>query len=216
MAITSIQAGMVYDFYAITSYTNEGYQSVVTQMSMEVVSYDSTTASLLFWNTGVTPCAIEQIFFAYDTDAYSLGATAPTDWNFGTPPPDLPGGDGFFMADFYLEANPPPAKNGILLNENLAVTLNYGAGFDILEALNTGDLQVGLHTISIIDTTGRLITYQDLIDYPEMDFTEEDIIDGKVWNYSESSINNIPEPASMVLILASTAGIGFIRRKFMS
>lgn len=214
LAMTCAQAAVVYDFYVITSDTNAGYRSIASQMSMQVVSAGSDSATLLFSNTGDMACTIEEIFFNYGpVDAYAgtLGLTIPDGWVLDNN--QLPGGSGFFTTDFSLAVIPPSPMNGITLGGSLEVILNYGAGFDILTALNNGELRIGLHTISIIDMADCLIADQDRLDYPEMNFKPEDI--GELWNYSESSINNIPEPASMVLMVISTVALGFTRRTFM-
>ena len=193
----------VYDFYAITSYTNTGYQSVVHQLSMEVGTVGATSATLVFYNTGSIDCTVASIYFDYASEAYALNAGA-TGWTYGTPQPSLPGGDGVFETDFYLLVDPPPTKNGISIGESLELTLNYDSGFNLLESLDTADLRIGLHTIGIFDTEGRVIT--------ELDDPEEGNV-GEPWTYSESSINVIPEPGSLALLAGASSLILFFRRR---
>ena len=45
--------------------------------------------------------------------------------------------------------------------------------------------------------------------------TPEEGTVGEPWSYSESSINIIPEPASLVLLVGTSSLIAFIRRKFI-
>lgn len=149
MASLSAQAAL-YEFGAITTYTNDGYQSVVSQMSMEVVSSSEINATLIFSNEGNVACTVSKICFDGPETGFGLVDVAALGWTIVTPPPDLPAGDGF-ISDFCLDVTtPPPVKNGITPGNNLEVTLSYDSGFDILAALNSGDLRVGLHTTGII------------------------------------------------------------------
>ena len=203
-AMASLSSASVYDFYAITSYTNSGYQSVVHQLSMEVGTVDETSATLVFYNTGSIDSTVSGIFFDYASEAYALNAGA-TGWTYGTPEPSLPGGtEAGFETDFYLQVNPPPTRNGISIGESLELTLNYDSGFNLLESLDTADLRIGLHTIGIVDTEGRVVT--------EFDDPEEGSV-GDPWNYSESSINVIPEPGSLALLAGASSLILFFRHR---
>jgi len=206
MTLASAQADM-YEFYAITSYTNAGYQSVVSQMSMDVVPLNDTSAALVFTNAGPVESTVDAIYFDYAPEiGVGLDAVDPADWAYGTPPPDLPGGGGgLFTADFYLMVDSPPTKKGITIGSSLEVVLSYNTGFDILAALNSGDLRVGLHTIGIVDTDGRVVGIGD--------DPEEGAV-GDPWSYSESSIS-IPEPASLVLLVGTSSLIVFIRRRLI-
>jgi len=193
MAVSLSARADIYTFDSITAYTNSGYQSVASQMTMEVVSSDTNSAVLNFSNAGPVVSSVAQIYFEYTGYTGSeYTVAAPTGWGFGETPPYLPAGDTVgFYGDFYLTANPPPSMNGIEAGESLSVTLSYDPYFDIIAALDGGELRVGLHVVGIPDAEG-------------LDQT-----------YSESMVN-IPEAASSSLILLCSVGSLFIRRFFRS
>lgn len=180
----------VYSFDSITSYTDTGYQSVANQLTMEVVSYDTANAVLLFSNAGPVESSVAEIFFEY-TGSESYSVSEPAGWSLKDTAPYLPAGNNVgFYGDFFLNASPPPSKNGILAGDSLTVAMSYLPSFNIIDALNGGALRVGLHTIGIPDTE----------------------LEGKT--YSESTVNTIPEAASSSLILLCSVSAFFIRRFF--
>lgn len=81
--------------------------------------------------------------------------------------------------------------------------------YNIIDALDIGILRVGLHTIGIPDTEGRLITQDDI----DAAFPREIGEVGDAWTYSESTVV-IPEAASSSLILLCSISSLFIRRFF--
>ncbi|MEX2016023.1 MAG: hypothetical protein WD873_05245, partial [Candidatus Hydrogenedentales bacterium] len=120
------------------------------------------------------------------------GVVVPTNWGIGSSPGQLPGG-GTFVASFAADANSPKPFNGIEEGESGAFQFNYAGGATfamLMSALNSNNLRVGFHVISIADTA----------------------------NYSDSYITNppgelVPVPAPLGLAAVGFALVVLRRRK---
>ncbi len=101
---------------------------------------DSTIARVYFDFDGVS--------LSFDNFVYSNAGVL---FEEDTSPSNLPGGnnlDPTFVATFSSGAQPPPAHNGVDPGENLGLLFSGDLG-DVLSAINTGDLRIGIHVISI-------------------------------------------------------------------
>lgn len=166
-----------YDFYNISN--NNPIDAAVGEAQISVYVHNGDgVVTFEFSNTGPESCAITDIYF---DDGHLLGISsiddslAGVDFKKGASPSNLPGGENFgFFADeaFSIEAAPPPAKNGVDPDEwvSIVYTLSGGSVEEVIEELNTGVLRIGIHV---------------------QDFDFEG---------SEAFINNVPEPATILLL----------------
>src|SRR5215510_170447 len=84
----------------------------------------------------------------------------------GGSPPDMPGGTNVgFVSDFRVGANSPAPTNGLNPGETLSLVFNLNSSTftDVINALNSGALRVGLHVISI----GTAATSSSFVTVPE-------------------------------------------------
>ena len=179
LATVSARADL-FSFYGITSNDPSGTAVTIgeTQLSVDVDVQTPTTSLLTFANSGPDYNSVAKICFDFLPEVNPVVVSTSFSWAVGMTmgANQLPGGDGWFMSDICLNALPPPSMNGVTpLTSPLEVLLSYDAGFDILAALSTTDLRIGLHLTGIGD-------------------------DGLGGDYSESFINNIPEPSTALLL----------------
>lgn len=181
MGAIAVQAD-IYSFYSITTNDLSGTAASIgeDQISVDVTVTSPTTASLLFYNSGPFDSAVMKICFEYTgAGAINLGlvSTSPMLWNMTNG--QLPGAAGWFNSEFCIDADPPPSMNGVTPTTSpLEVILSYDAGtLDIIESLNNADFRIGMHVIGI-DYPGAL----------------------EAGGFSESYINNIPEPSTALLL----------------
>ena len=144
------------------------------QLSIDVTVLSTTTASLVFANSGPDDNSVSEIYFDGPNDINLGLVSTSAPWNLSKN--NLPGANSWFHSDLAIKAPPPPSKNGITpSNSPLEVVLSYDEGsFDIFEALGTADFRIGLHLISIGSYSESFIN-----NIPE---------------------NNIPEPSTALLI----------------
>lgn len=166
-----------YDFYNITN--NNPTDAAIGEDQISVYVYNGeNTVTFNFSNTGPENSAITDIYF---DDGLLLGISSiddscvGVDFKNGANPSNLPGGENFgFFADeaFSIESAPPPAKNGVDPEEWVSIVyiLSGGSVEDVIEELNTGVLRIGIHV-------------------QDFDF-----------GGSEAFINNVPEPATLLLL----------------
>lgn len=124
------------------------------QLSVELIDFGGGQVEFLFRNTGLEDNSIARIYFEDSLSVLSepMGFTSIAGTvNFAqfASPPDLPGGNevGFNVTSGLLaDSNPPIIHNGVNPGETLGVTL-FGDYTDTLDALNSGDLRIGIHVI---------------------------------------------------------------------
>ncbi|MEN8254117.1 MAG: hypothetical protein ABFR33_01485 [Verrucomicrobiota bacterium] len=190
----------IYSFYSITANDPSGTSQTVgeSQFFMDVTATSSGYATFCFTNTGSASSVITEIYFDAPVADPSLGfELVDIINNFGVTfgeidhrqktPWNLPEGSPGFIADRGIAAEAPSSQNGINPHEHLCVEVSYDTSYDLLELLENGSFQVGIHAQGL----------------------------GTGGAYSESFINNIPEPSSLMLSATTMAFVGFLRRKFL-
>jgi hypothetical protein len=143
-----------------TRITSNSPTDVASQFLAVADEGAGNTVTFTFTNTAVVPSNIAEIYFD-DNNLLSFNSFVTqtgTNYALGGTPPNLPGGNSItpaFSANTALtvSANPGPPANGInAATDVLTVSYNLlnGATFtDLVDALNSGDLRLGLHVRSI-------------------------------------------------------------------
>jgi hypothetical protein len=151
--------GEYFGFYAITSNDPSGHSQEVgeTQLSMEVSLINSSRFRLVISNEGPDDAVVSNIYFDYasylglgladiiSTDGVSFHGGRST-------PSNLPAGKSIgniFESDFAVSAYNPKPHLGINPGESLELLINNADGADVIGALGSEDLRVGLHVISL-------------------------------------------------------------------
>ncbi|HXG34562.1 MAG TPA: PEP-CTERM sorting domain-containing protein, partial [Bryobacteraceae bacterium] len=161
------------------------------------VTPSSGQVGFLFYNTGPSPSVITLVLF--DDGVLSLPLTlvqvSGVSFSQVSGSPQLPGGGNLSppfatTAGFGADANPPPPGNGVGPGEALGIIFSLASGStwsDVINAMGTGSLRIGLHVQSIGTTGGS----EGFINTP----------------------NPIPEPATLGLVGAGLLLLGWRRRK---
>jgi len=146
-----------FDFSCITN-NNAGDCSIgQSQLHLDVTSVMGMGVQFEFTNVGASQSTIAGVYW---DDASGLLNSLASISNMGVSfaangsPPNLPGGNSIsppFSADFRVNANSPPPQNGVNPGDTLDVVFNLQGGVspaDVISALNSGALRVGLHVIN--------------------------------------------------------------------
>ena len=163
---------------------------------------DTGLSSVIFTNTGPAPSAVSEIYFGTDLTDLNLNInsvmSSSPEVSFtitGASPANPPGWEEF--ANWWsvtvaaADSAPPPSQNGINPFEYLELGVSYSSGSSFAELLQSGEIQVALHVISI----------------------------GDGGEYSDTFVNHdyvVPEPASLVLIGTAGAFVAFMRRRYIA
>jgi hypothetical protein len=164
LCITSLPVhAALFGFSGITNNNSYNVGIGEAQLFMDVTDAGSGQVSFDFVNLGPEASTVARIYFDYTFEMFS-------DWYFhdlacgvsfseDASPPNLPGGKPFgFGADFSLGADPAPPKNGINPGESLEIIFDLAAGFtfsDVIQALLSSDLQIGIHVIAFDSGDGE-------------------------------------------------------------
>ena len=196
------QANGVYVFgFQCVDPTSSVCQGVAPQLQMLVSDGPSINqVSFGFINNGPLSSTITQVYWddaatpLLDFSAPVLTPPAGKDWAVGGTPANLPGGNTLvppFLSDFMVSANSPSIGNGIGPTESMEVVMARASGrtfFEVINAINTGDLRVGIHVQGVAPTGGSVALYND----------------PSVW---------VPEPGTALLLGSAMAALAFIKRK---
>ena len=181
-----------FGFYAVTGNGTESSEIGETQLFMDVIDSGSQTVLFRFRNTGPYMCTISEIYFDSDS-LLALNQIQDTpdhvDFVPFARPNDLPGRQTLTPSfatsnDLSFEAISPTPKYGVNAGEQLEILFDIQSNYnDVINALSSGDLKVGTHVINFAN--------------------------GK----SESFVNEVPEPATTLLLLCGAVSLIRHRRK---
>ncbi len=126
------------------------------QTSVDVTSPGAGQIQFQLKNVGAAQSTIAGVYWDDSSLLDSIASISSVGVSFAEngSPPDLPGGNSIvpaFSADFRVNANAPPPQNGVNPGDVLDVVFNLGSGVapaDVITALNSGALRVGLHVIN--------------------------------------------------------------------
>jgi hypothetical protein len=180
--------------------TNAPNREVIAgQLFMDANTLSDTSSSITFTNTGPSPSSISEIYFGSNLTTLDLNIKSAISYSpgvlfdiSGAHPANPPGWDEFShwwsVTIASAESESPTSKNGINPYECLEMELSYNSSSTLSELIQSGDVQVALHVISIG-------AYSDTF-------------------VNESTL--IPEPASLMLMGSAACVLGFVRRRFIS
>ena len=182
----------LFAFYSITDNDPSGYAQFVgeSQLYMDVTLLSMGQVSLVFTNTGPVASSVSRIYFDYNPEL-SLSLVTINDGGgveyAANPsnPKNLPSGNNqteAFISDLAFSSDNPSPHKGINPYESLELIFNHNDAYNFLDSLESEELRVGLHVISLGE-------------------------------YSESFVNNIPEPATAPLFFLGTAALRWLRIK---
>jgi hypothetical protein len=167
-------ADTIFSFAQVTN----GSINLSSQLQVSVSQYSATQISFSFCNNIGIASSITDIYF--DDGRYlgqaSIVQSPGVNFSAGATPPNLPAGNTIkFSTSFSADSNPPVVANGINdKSESLTIIFTLVNGkttADVINALTSGEMRVGLHVQSIGNN-----------------------------GLSESYVTNVPEP-SLVLLL---------------
>lgn len=180
---------------------DNGCDDLSGQLAVDVAPYGTDQVLFTFTNNGEIASVIAAVYFddtnglltnvglidKDDVGIYGEYGSAGVDFSMGGNPSDLPsGGNAGFFSDSTQTADSPAPKNGINNNagEWLGVYFDVASFEGVVNALNIGDLRIGLHVTGIAPNGG-----------------------------SESYVNHVPEPTTIILLGTALIGLAAIGRR---
>ena len=185
-----------FGFGSIT--TNASNRDMIAgQLFMEANTLDDTTSSILFTNTGPSLSSISEIYFGSKLTTLNLNIESAISGSpgvlfdiSGARPANPPGLEEFSnwwsVTIASAESKAPTSRNGINPYEYFEMELSYNSSLTLSELIQSGEVQVALHVISIGDYSDTFV----------------------------NGTSVIPEPASLILMGSAGCVIGFARRRF--
>jgi hypothetical protein len=149
----SAMAGATFGVDGITN--NSVFSTNVGESQLTIdVSGGAGSVVFLLQNSGAEACSVANVYF---DDIGLLGSAvigngSGVNFEAGGSPPDLPGGSSVgFNSDHTFSARNPKPTNGVNPGESLTLTFALLGGAsvaDVVSAMNSGSLRVGMHVIS--------------------------------------------------------------------
>jgi hypothetical protein len=193
---------------AVTVWSDKfGFENITTnalnggviagQLFMDVNTLSDRSSSIIFTNTGPSPTSISEIYFGSDLAMLDLNIESVINCSpgvlfdiSGAHPANPPGSEEFShwwsVTVASMESKSPTSRNGINPYEYLEMELSYNSSSTLSELIQSGDVKVALHVISIGENSDTFVNGTSLI----------------------------PEPASVILMGSAGCVIGFMRRRF--
>jgi hypothetical protein len=153
VAASSASAGVVFGVDGVTANSLVSVAIGEAQLSVSVAG-SGNTAIFTVANSGPSVSSVANVYF--DDSALLSGGSVTngpgTNFSSGGSPGNMPGGNMIgFNADFAFAAQNPKPTNGINPGEWVSFTFKIASGktlADVLAAMNSGNLRVGMHVIS--------------------------------------------------------------------
>jgi hypothetical protein len=194
LMVPVISQAALYGFKNITN--NNGTDAAIgeAQLFVDVTNPGPNQVLFKFYNIGSADSSIADIYFDDGTllGIASIVNGAGVAFSQGASPGNLPGGDTISppfvtTADFLADSDPPVQPNGVNPGEWVTILFNLQPGKDFqdtLDALNGGsDLRIGIH------------------------------VQGFASGGSESFVNVVPEPGTLILLGSGLLGLVVAGRK---
>lgn len=191
----ALAAGEVSPSFACLSDNSGSCSDFAPGLSLTVSDAGSGLVSFVFSNTiAIARSSIATIYFdnasLFDYSQSAFSNTEGVRFQAGGTPAVLPAGNPIgFTADFIASSLNPGPKYGINSGEvlNMQLTLAGGQSFaDVVSALVSGDLRVGMHVIS-------------LGNYSE--------------SFVSNVMAPVPEPATYAMLMGGLACVGLFARR---
>jgi hypothetical protein len=196
MAVT-VQAD-IFGFGNITT-NSPNPEAIADQLFMDVNTLTPASSSVTFTNTGPSESSISEIYFGSDLTTLNLSidsvlsSSAGVSFDIsGASPANPPGFEEFAnwwsitIAAAESEGPGGTSHNGINPFEYLELGLSYTSTSTLSELIQSGELQVALHVISIGEYSDTFV--------------------------NDTTV--IPEPASLILMGSVGSLLGFVRKRF--
>ncbi len=178
--------------------TNAPNREVIAgQLFMDANILSDTSSSITFTNTGPSPSSISEIYFGSDLTTLDLNIESAISCSpgvsidiSGARPANPPGWKEFSnwwsITIASAESKSPTSKNGINPYEYLEMELSYNSSSTFSELIQSGEVQVALHVISIGAYSDAFVNGNALI----------------------------PEPTSLILMGSAGCVLAFVLRRF--
>ena len=192
------------DFFGFSAVTTNAPQrdAVANQLFMDVTTWDAAHSGILFTNTGPMSSSISEIYIGSALTTLDLTIDSVVNSSpgvkydiSGSSPFNPPGWEDFgswwTVTIAAAESEPPPSSKGVNPYEFLELGISYDSVSSFSELLQSGEVQVAMHVISIGEYSD---TFQN----------------------GTNTLTVIPEPTSLLLIGISGTLIAFVRRRLVS